>query len=93
MGKALRTLPAAACKPLEDSARVCNSLAKTNVRALGDCRLSLSRSTATLEQLNARMDGTASGFARYFGAGSHPKKQQGTQKAVGYEWHQKRGDA
>lgn len=58
----------------QDAARVCNALARTNVRALGDSRLSLSRSMTQLEQLNTRMDGTASGFARYFGAGGQPRE-------------------
>ncbi|CAN0348099.1 unnamed protein product, partial [Hapterophycus canaliculatus] len=63
--------PPLSTPPHQDAARVCNSLAKTNVRALGDSRLSLSRSVTRLEQLNARMDGTARGFARHFGAGWH----------------------
>lgn len=55
----------------QDAARVCNSLLRTNARALGDSRLSLSRSVTQLELLNARMDGTARGFAKSFGAGWH----------------------
>lgn len=62
----------------QDAARVCNSLAKTNVRALGDSRLSLSRSVARLEHLNARMDGTARGFATHFGASWHRGEVNGT---------------
>lgn len=53
----------------QDAARVCSSLAKGNVKILGDSRLSLSRSLRNLEQLDARMDGTAAGFARNFGTG------------------------
>ncbi|CAB1102327.1 unnamed protein product [Ectocarpus sp. CCAP 1310/34] len=78
MGRALRSLPLTASKPLEDAARVCNSLLRTNARALGDSRLSLSRSVTQLELLNARMDGTARGFAKSFGAGLHRAKGGGT---------------
>ncbi|CAM9421191.1 unnamed protein product [Laminaria digitata] len=73
MGRGLRSLPLTASRPLEDAARVCNSLAKTNVKVLGDGHLSLSRSISRLEQLDARMGGTARGFARNFGAGLHRK--------------------
>ncbi|CBJ34145.1 hypothetical protein Esi_1109_0001 [Ectocarpus siliculosus] len=78
MGRALRSLPLTASKPLEDAARVCNSLLRTNARALGDSRLSLSRSVTQLELLNARMDGTARGFAKSFGAGWHRTEGGGT---------------
>lgn len=57
---------------------MCNSLLRTNARALGDSRLSLSRSVTQLEMLNARMDGTARGFAKSFGAGWHRTEGAGT---------------
>lgn len=50
----------------QDAARVCDSLAKTNVKVLGESRVSLTRSLARLEQLDARMSGNLGPLTRHF---------------------------
>lgn len=51
----------------QDAARVCNSLARCNVKVLGESRVALTRSVSRIEQLDTRMSGTMRAFARLFG--------------------------